>query len=80
MLFSAAIASGGKNGGDSKKSNKEVYQIKEHVIVVMKDGREIEAVVNGHISKKKYWVREVGSKRQGKVKAKYMRPVSEKVR
>ena len=53
------------------------YHVHQHVWVTMKDGREVEAVIHGHISKKKYYVRQYGSKRQGKIHEKFIRAMSE---
>ncbi|MCV9386267.1 hypothetical protein [Reichenbachiella ulvae] len=86
ILLSVSFSSlgygmGGKNKKEEKatqENKQEVYQVRQHVMVTLKSGQEVEAVVYGHISKNKYWVRQIGSSRQGKVKVKYMRPVSEK--
>ncbi|UXP31260.1 hypothetical protein N6H18_12965 [Reichenbachiella agarivorans] len=65
----------GTTKDDAKKE--QAFHIHQHVMVTMSDGRQVEAVVHGHISKNKYWVREYHGGKQGKVKAKYMRPMSE---
>ncbi len=53
------------------------FHVHQHVWVQLRDGREVEAVIHGHISKKKYYVRQYHSKRQGKVHEKYIRAMSE---
>lgn len=55
----------------------KAFHIHQHVMVTMKDGTEVEAVVHSHFSKKKYWVRQWHSGREGAVKEKYMRALSE---
>lgn len=81
---SLAYGIGGKNKKEeketkeTKETKQEAYQVKDHVMVTLKNGKEVEAVIYGHISKNKYWVRQLGSSRQGKVKVKYIRPLSEK--
>lgn len=62
-----------------KKESKtpKAYHVHQHVMVTMKDGSQVEAVVHGHISKKKYWVRQWHSGREGQVHEKYIRALSE---
>ncbi|MFY0625635.1 MAG: hypothetical protein JXR07_05040 [Reichenbachiella sp.] len=58
-------------------AEKHAFHVHQHVMVTMKDGREKEAVIHGHISKKKYYVREYHSRRQGEVHEKYLRALTE---
>lgn len=61
-----------------KESSKpKAYHVHQHVMVTMKDGTQVEAVVHGHISKKKYWVRQWHSGREGNVHEKYIRALNE---
>ena len=64
-------------GTQDYDADKHAFHVHQHVMVTMKDGREIEAVIHGHVSKKKYYVREYHSRRQGKVHEKYIRAMSE---
>ena len=54
-----------------------VYYTHQHVYVIMKDGKEVECIVRGRVSKTKYYVRQYKSRRQGNVHEKYMRPISD---
>ena len=58
-----------------KKST--TYFVHEHVFVTMKDGRELECIVRGRISKRAYYVQQYRSRKRGRVHEKYMRPISE---
>ena len=72
------IAQKSKKPKYQKETNKpKAYHVHQHVMVTMKDGTQVEAVVHGHISKKKYWVRQWHSGREGQVHEKYMRALSE---
>lgn len=73
LLSSVVIAQ--KDKGEKKSKN--AFQVKQHVMITMKDGSEIEGVIHSHISRNNYWVRQYHNGRQGKVKAKYLRPLSE---
>lgn len=57
--------------------DKHAFHVHEHVMVTMKDGREVHAVIHGHVSRTKYYVREYKSRRQGKVHKKFIRPLNE---
>lgn len=46
-------------------------------MVTLKDGTEVEAVVHSHMSRKVYWVRQWHSGREGAVKEKYLRALSD---
>lgn len=65
----------GKTNTESEKP--KAFHIHQHVMITMKDGSEVEAVVHSHFSKKKYWVRQWHSGREGAVKEKYIRALSE---
>ncbi|MGL1886113.1 MAG: hypothetical protein OCD76_06330 [Reichenbachiella sp.] len=56
---------------------KHAYHINEHVMVTRKDGAQVECVIHGHVGRKSYWVRQYHSGNQGKVKEKFIRPLSE---
>ncbi|WP_109830578.1 hypothetical protein [Reichenbachiella versicolor] len=60
-----------------KKNNSQesghAFKINEHVLVTMPDGKQVEAIIHGHVSKKKYYVRQVGSNKQGKVHEKFIK-------
>ncbi|MBU2916172.1 hypothetical protein [Reichenbachiella agariperforans] len=58
-------------------SEKHAFHIHQHVMITKKDGAQVEAVIHGHLSRKTYWVREWHGNREGKVKEKYMRPMTE---
>ncbi|SMD31692.1 hypothetical protein SAMN04488029_0037 [Reichenbachiella faecimaris] len=61
-----------------KESTKpKAFHVHQHVMVTMKDGSQVEAVVHSHFSKKKYWVRQWHSGREGAVKEKYIRALSD---
>ncbi|WP_422358749.1 hypothetical protein [Reichenbachiella sp.] len=87
VLMVLALAMFASHQGVAQKSKKPKYKsetnkpkafrVHQHVMVTMKDGSQVEAVVHGHISKKKYWVRQWHSGREGKVHEKYMRALSE---
>lgn len=82
LLFFATEASFAQSRKSNSKSQKEVkkpkaFHIHQHVMVTMKDGSQVEAVVHGHMTKKKYWVRQWHSGREGAVKEKYMRALSD---
>lgn len=83
VLFIAAgsvsYAQRGKSKSNARTATEKpkAFHIKQHVMVTMKDGTEVEAVVHSHMSKKKYWVRQWHSGRKGVVKEKYMRALSE---
>lgn len=71
-----------KKSNKSEKAQKEskkpkAFHIHQHVMVTMKDGTEVEAVVHSHMTKKKYWVRQWHSGREGAVKEKYIRALSD---
>lgn len=61
----------------TESSKPKAFHVHQHVMVTMKDGSQVEAVVHGHTSKKKYWVRQWHSGREGSVKEKYMRALSD---
>lgn len=61
----------------TESAKPKAFHIHQHVMVTMKDGSQVEAVVHSHMSKKKYWVRQWHSGREGGVKEKYMRALSE---
>lgn len=54
-----------------------VYYTHQHVYVTMRDGREVEAIVRGRVSKKKYFVRHYKGRKQGNVHEKYLRAISD---
>ena len=62
---------------DHDQSTTHAFHVHQHVYVTMEDGREVEAIIHGHVSKKKYYVRQVGSNKQGKVHEKYIRAMTE---
>ncbi|PIB35042.1 hypothetical protein BFP72_06350 [Reichenbachiella sp. 5M10] len=77
------VSVGGALSKTDQTANKEestmvFYQTRQHAWVVEKDGSQTEVVVYGQISKNKYWVREYRGSRQGRVKAKYMKPISKR--
>lgn len=72
LLSGAALA---QEEGDKKTS--KGFHIKQHVMITMKDGSEVEGVIHSHISKNKYWVRQYHTGHQGKVKAKFLRALSD---
>lgn len=67
----------GKGKENTEATKPKAFHLHQHVMVTMKDGTEVEAVVHSHISKKKYWVRQWHSGREGAVKEKYIRALSE---
>ncbi|MEP2026383.1 MAG: hypothetical protein ABJH98_08395 [Reichenbachiella sp.] len=81
LFFTAHVSLAQKKNSKSspkKESAKpKAFHIHQHVMVTMKDGSQVEAVVHSHFSKKKYWVRQWHSGREGAVKEKYLRALSE---
>ncbi|MEO9806128.1 MAG: hypothetical protein ABJF04_22905 [Reichenbachiella sp.] len=78
MASSASFAQKKYKGKSKTESSKpKAFHIHQHVMVTMKDGSQVEAVVHSHMSKKKYWVRQWHSGREGGVKEKYMRALSD---
>ncbi|MEO9966615.1 MAG: hypothetical protein ABJF11_12535 [Reichenbachiella sp.] len=80
FLFSGSASAQKKMNHRPKKESakpKKAFHIHQHVMVTMKDGSQVEAVVHSHMTKKKYWVRQWHSGREGAVKEKYMRALSE---
>lgn len=57
--------------------DKHTFHVHQHVMVTLESGKEVQAIIHGHVSKKKYYVRQYKSRRQGKVHEKYMRPLTE---
>ena len=77
ILFFAFSASAQKQKSKDYNPDHHTFHVHQHVMVTMKDGRQVEAVIHGHVSKKKYYVRQYHSKRQGKVHEKYIRALTE---
>ena len=75
MSITLCVLAQDKSKGDEK--SKHAFQVHQHVHVTLADGSEVEAIIHGHISKKKYYVRQVHSQKQGKVHEKYIRAMSE---
>lgn len=53
-----------------------VYHPKQHVMVRMRDGKEVPAVITSMKSKKKYYVRQYGKSRHGLVHERYIRKMT----
>ena len=82
IFFSTQISFAQKKAKKENVSQKEsttpkAFHVKQHVMVTLKDGSQVEAVVHGHVSKKKYWVRQWHSGREGNVHEKYIRALTE---
>lgn len=54
----------------------EVFHNGQYVMVTMKNGTEVAAIIHGCKSKKQYWVRKIGGKRQGLVHRRFLRPMT----
>lgn len=64
---------------NSKKTSIEkTISIRQYVMVTMKDGTLVKAIVLGRVSNNKFWVRKVGDDRQGIVHKKHITPISKK--
>ncbi|MEO9965051.1 MAG: hypothetical protein ABJF11_04635 [Reichenbachiella sp.] len=79
LAFGAVHGQGIETNKKSNSSKEEVIHVREHVMVVMKDGTQVEAVVLGRYSNNKYWVRAIGTDKQGAVHKKYLIPISSQV-
>lgn len=78
VVSSMSFAQKSKGSKSQTESTKpKAFHLHQHVMVTMKDGSQVEAVVHSHMTKKKYWVRQWHSGREGAVKEKYMRALSE---
>lgn len=74
----ATMAQKKEKGKTEKEANKpKAFHVHQHVMVTMKDGSQVEAVVHSHVSKKKYYVRQWHSGKEGVVHEKYIRALSE---
>lgn len=55
----------------------KVIRVRQYVLVEMKDGTVVKAIVLGRQGNNKFWVRKVGAKRQGMVHKKHIIPLTE---
>ncbi|UXX78399.1 hypothetical protein N7E81_13640 [Reichenbachiella carrageenanivorans] len=78
LTFSISHVTMAQKKENEKESNKpKAFHLQQHVMVTMKDGSQVEAVVHSHVSKKKYYVRQWHSGKEGVVHEKYIRALSE---
>ena len=66
-----------RSKSQTESGKPKAFHLHQHVMVTMKDGSQVEAVVHSHVSKKKYWVRQWHSGREGAVNQKYIRALSD---
>lgn len=74
--FGASYANSTQENKRVKSGREKVIRVREHALVTMKDGTQVKVVVLGRQTKNKFWVRKIGSKRQGLVHKKYIMPLS----
>jgi hypothetical protein len=77
MMMIVFVSYGQKEDSEKYDAKKHAYHVKQFVWVTDKSGNEVECVIHGHVSNHKYYVRQMGSGRQGKVNDKFIRPMSE---
>ena len=74
LLPSSTIAQDKRDGQKQKTSQSFKYD--QYVMVTMKDGSEIPAIIASVKSKNKYYLRKIGGGRGGLVNSKFLRPMT----
>ena len=76
ISFTSVVTAQQKKEESKKSKAPTTYRYNQFVMVTMKDGSKIPAIISSVKSKNKYWIRQYGGKQRGLVSKKFLRPMT----